>query len=449
MALFPILISDCLIAILGLLFLYAGVVSVLEKETRAASLFFVIGVVLLLLLLVFEFLDSGVLLFVSKLFISFFILLGLVFLLPIKGARRSEKSQSIPRFDEREIQFSRKRLKQDTENYSEFYTDYPHYKKNDDHLKTLPGLLSKESKKYHAFTFLAADSNFDTVELIKHHVDGHVATDQIASDPYKTSRFVSKWLKKQGAHSVGICQLREYHWYSISGKVWDYGSPIAPKHKYAIAFTVEMDKDMIDCAPNGPVVMESSKVYLSSGIMAVNVANFIRRMGYSARAHIDGNYEVICPLVARDAGLGELGRMGLLMTPKLGPRVRVAVVTTELPLEISQTKNTSAMLDFCKVCEKCAKNCPTRAIPFDDQKEESGIVRWRINSDACFSYWCTHGTDCGQCIRVCPYSHPNNLLHSFIRWGILNNVFFRRIAIYLDDFFYGSKPKPHKLPEWM
>ena len=48
----------------------------------------------------------------------------------------------------------------------------------------------------------------------------------------------------------------------------------------------------------------------------------------TARAHIDGNYQVIAPLVARDAGLGTIGRMGLLMTPELGPRVRLAVVTT-------------------------------------------------------------------------------------------------------------------------
>ena len=45
----------------------------------------------------------------------------------------------------------------------------------------------------------------------------------------------------------------------------------------------------------------------------------IRRLGYPARAHIDGNYRVIAPLVARDAGLGEIGRMGLLMTPRSRP----------------------------------------------------------------------------------------------------------------------------------
>ena len=74
--------------------------------------------------------------------------------------------------------------------------------------------------------------------------------------------------------------------------------------------------------------MESSEQYLRSGVLALKLAAYIREMGYEATAHIDGNYEVICPLVAVDAGLGVIGRMGLLMTPDLGPRVRISVVTT-------------------------------------------------------------------------------------------------------------------------
>ena len=39
-------------------------------------------------------------------------------------------------------------------------------------------------------------------------------------------------------------------------------------------------------------------------MIAVDVAKYLRELGYSARAHIDGNYRVIAPLVARAAGLG-------------------------------------------------------------------------------------------------------------------------------------------------
>ncbi len=80
-----------------------------------------------------------------------------------------------------------------------------------------------------------------------------------------------------------------------------------------------MAHEMIQAAPRMPQVMESARQYVEAGKIAVILAAAIRNLGYPARAHIDEINRVIAPLVARDAGLGEIGRMGLLMTPHLGP----------------------------------------------------------------------------------------------------------------------------------
>lgn len=141
------------------------------------------------------------------------------------------------------------------------------------------------------------------------------------------------------------------------------------------------------------------------------------------------------PLVARDAGLGEIGRMGLLMTPRLGPRVRIAVVTTDLELVPDPPTRDAAIVDFCTICCKCADNCPVRAIPFGRREEIVGVLRWRINPDSCYRYWCVAGTDCGRCMTVCPYSHPDSTLHNLVRWGIRNSGFFRRAAYRMDNLF--------------
>ncbi len=169
----------------------------------------------------------------------------------------------------------------------------------------------------------------------------------------------------------------------------------------------------------------------------------------NARAHIDGNYEVVCPLVARDAGLGEIGRMGLLMTPKLGPRVRIGVVTTNLPLNIDNPLNDYSMIDFCIKCKKCADSCPSQAISFDNMQEVDGVKRWQINQETCFSLWCSLGTDCGRCMSVCPFSHPDNLMHNLVRAGIKNSSLFRTLALKLDDTIYGRKPPSAKLPNYL
>jgi len=158
---------------------------------------------------------------------------------------------------------------------------------------------------------------------------------------------------------------------------------------------------------------------------------------------------VVCPLVARDAGLGEIGRMGLLMTPKLGPRVRLAVVTTNAPLQENKTRLDTSVIDFCALCKKCATACPSQSIPHEGRSQIEGALRWQIHSETCFTYWATIGTDCGKCMQVCPYSHPNNALHNSIRWGIGNNWLFRRLALAFDNLFYGKHHGSQKIPSWI
>jgi reductive dehalogenase len=244
-----------------------------------------------------------------------------------------------------------------------------------------------------------------------------------------------------GALDVGICTLNAYHIYSHIGRgTGPYGAPITLDHRYAIAFTVEMDHRIMSHAPKAPVVLESAQRYVQAAGIAIQLGYLLRSLGYPARAHIDGNYRVIAPLVARDAGLGEIGRMGILMTPKHGPRVRLGVVTTDMPLLPDRRKFDTSVLDFCQICLKCAENCPIRAIPSGDRNHTEDGLRWRIDADRCFRYWNVIGTDCGICMAVCPYSHPDNWGHRIIRWAVQRSGGARRAALWLDNVFYGRAP---------
>jgi reductive dehalogenase len=220
-------------------------------------------------------------------------------------------------------------------------------------------------------------------------------------------------------------------------------------HRYAIAFSVEMNRDMVATAPAAPTLLESARQYARAADIALELSLFIRSLGYPARAHIDGDYRVIAPLVARDAGLGEFGRMGLLMTPTLGPRVRLGVVTTDLPLIPDRRSADDSVLDFCTICNKCADACPVRAIPFDDRQEIDGAQRWRINHDTCFRYWNVTGTDCARCMAVCVYSYPASPMHNAVRWAVRRSGAARRAALWLDRAFYGRVPSPKAAPGWV
>lgn len=376
------------------------------------------------------------------------VLIIFIFLLPLKG-RKYEKSVSRKRVDERDTMFSRNGLKSGTDKYSEYYAANPELEKTDNFFRDKPGLMALDSPFYDPLTFASADASFQTVDAFVKLRKGSPDREILIDSPEKLTTFLKSWGQKLGAVSVGITEMKPSHFYSHGGRGERYGKQIVNDHSYGIVFTVEMDHELISTAPKGATVMESAHEYLKSGMIATQIALTLRNLGYEATTHIDGNYDLICPIVAKDAGLGEIGRIGLLMTPELGPRIRISVVTTNAPLNPDEQIHDDSVLDFCTHCKKCTHACPSLSIPADDRRDTGSGLRWQIDQVSCFTYWCQVGTDCGRCMAVCPYSHPNNRFHNFIRKGISNNFLFRRVVILMDDIFYGKKPLSKKQPDWL
>ena len=445
-ALFCLLVFTALL--LFVVSIWGALVSVQEKEKKAAERFLMLAIFLPLpyLFLIFFKFEHHAILTIILLVLTY----GSLFILLIPTGIIKTYKNAIPdhQIDERDTMFSRNELIPGTEDFENYYKLKPENLEPDNAFREKAGLLQPGSSQYKPIQFASADASFETIEALRNKVNGKVNNNKKASDPKEISQYIKNWSKKLGAIDCGITELKRYHLYSVGGRKERRDNPVKNNHKYAIAFTVEMDKEMVDAAPSASIVMESAQQYLESGIIALQVASFIRNLGYEARAHIDGNYEVVCPLVARDAGLGEIGRMGLLMTPGLGPRVRISVVTTNLELVTDKPGYDPSVIDFCNICKKCAEACPSQAISFESSQEIEGVKRWQINQEKCFTLWCTLGTDCGRCISVCPYSHPDNLMHNIVRSGIRKSSVFRKAALIADNFFYGKTPVPSELPEW-
>ena len=443
---------DTLLLVTGVLlfvgFVTAGILSKLEREPTAFRRF-----LLAALSLPAPFLLLGLVTFSGQAILGW-ILLGLfwgaavILFMPIRIGPVPKDGVPADRFDERDTIFSRADLEPGSPRFKKYYERCPENLQADDRFREQPGLLSPRSWEADRFAFAAVGAGFMTEEHLRFITDGPVSAEQRRVDPVEITRYIRGWAKYLGAHSVGFTPLKDYHLYTVGGRREWYGKPIENDHRYAIALTVEMDYQLTRQGPKPGTVMETAKQYLRAAEIAVQIAGFIRRLGYSARSHISSHYEVICPLVARDAGLGEIGRMGLLMTPRLGPRVRLSVVTTELPLVADTRTFDGTMIAFCEACEKCAAVCPSRSIPPGDRTEENGVLRWKINPETCFTYWCKVGTDCGRCMAVCPYSHPVTFMHNLVRFLVKHFGVFRRIAPLLDDLLYGKKPKPREPAAW-
>jgi len=355
----------------------------------------------------------------------------------------------IERVDERDHMFSRNQLKFNHGQAELYYAWKPYLREGDEKIHSRPELGQAGhvyDSPYYSPVFGAA---FSYLERTRTAAMGEAAAEKKSLDPSIIRAVIISTARYFGAVDVGIARLKPHHFYSHAGRrAENWGEAIAAAKGSAVVIVVAMDWRMIAHSPTLPVILESARQYVESAKIAAIIAETIRGLGYRARAHTDGNYEVLCVPLAVEAGLGELGRLGLLIHPAYGPCVRLAVVSTELELEPTPKRALHAD-SFCRICKKCADNCPTRAIAGGEEPHSRSFRHWSIRQENCYAFWKQIGTDCAVCIRACPYTKPDTLLHRLVRFYVSRNPVNQRLALFLDDFFYGRKKRisPANPPE--
>ncbi len=272
-------------------------------------------------------------------------------------------------------------------------------------------------------------------------------------DPTAMTRVIKQAARWIGADRVGVAKLNPLwiytHWgqhnamYTHAAKHGD-SIEIPPEYDNVIVMIHGMDYDMMRRTPN--VEPETDIGYSKAAWCAASLATFVAELGYKAIPSVN-ELGLSIPM-AVDAGLGELGRHGQLITREYGPRVRISKVFTNLPL-VPDSPIDIGVQGFCEKCELCAKHCPSRALMTGertdkawDQSNAEGIMKWPIKAMKCFDWWVKNGTHCSVCIRVCPWNKPNNVLHKTVRLFAERNIL-TRVIVFMDQFLgYGKQSKP-------
>ncbi|MBN1332998.1 MAG: hypothetical protein JW971_04460 [Synergistales bacterium] len=301
--------------------------------------------------------------------------------------------------DERDTIFARMTYSRGSQNYRDYYSRNPGKQELDDHLRSMPDICEEGTQVYDPLNSPLAVANFRFLSDIRHLVSGETALPQVPCDAGEMSAKLRSLARYYGADLVGISKLRKDHFYSHRGRPGsEYGKEIHPSHPFAIVIGARMDMKVIDRAPGLPVLVESSLSYVKTAVTGMLLSYYLRELGYSARNHMDGNYLLVANRVAMDAGLGEFGRCGMLVTPDFGPAVRFSVVTTDLPL-IADGPSEFGVREFCRICRNCALLCPANALSLGDSAPD-----WKVDPEKCYEKWRQFGSDCSICISACPLS---------------------------------------------
>lgn len=229
----------------------------------------------------------------------------------------------------------------------------------------------------------------------------HISVDSIPENPVNASTRASpefleelkEFSKSQGVTPLEFVKLPRDLIFQKMGVLYDN----------AIILAMEMSKDKIDKAASQETMNMVFGTYDDLGKAANRIAEFLREHGYAAQADHPLGGLVLFPPLAQKAGIGWVGKHGLLITPEFGPRVRLAAVYTSIENLPFKDSNEHGWIDeYCKKCGICIKQCPPQAILERAVIDETGRVT-NIKQQECFEYFAQY-YGCSICVKVCPFS---------------------------------------------
>jgi ferredoxin len=368
-------------------------------------------------------------------------------------ARNIEKPKyeiigELERFDEADNAQARGELPPDSQLWKDYFLKHPELEAHSREWLKLPPLGAKAPPP----DGMMLGSIYETIALMSTDevLDGTPAARKVLLTPERYTEKIKGLAGLLGADLVGIGPLNPAWVYSHVGRSHYPGKKIGPAvnlpHNSSIVVAVHLDMNMIRQAPELGINVETFRNYLKLATIVVTLAKYIRNLGYSARAHDLQNYQILLVPVAVDAGLGELGRNGTLITERYGNAVKLAAVTTDMPL-VHDKPVDIGVEEFCRECNLCGQYCPAGAIPIKgDKKVVRGVRKWKLNENACYDYWRKVSTDCGICLAVCPWSRPRHFPHNLVQKSVQRSALARKIAVNSDKLI---RRKRSQAPDWM
>ena len=286
-------------------------------------------------------------------------------------------------------------------------------------LATVPGIVKKDndvawySRNYPIISQnieKAADREWtwtvytgEMYEYRKHHDEAnkplveaaYVSGDKLPTSEPKAGTDVTEAIREKarelGFGEVGFTKYDRKYAYK-SKKAW-------VKYEHAICLALEQDYWQTQTIPSMEAEFAHFGTYEQEGALALDLADFIRELGYRAQVHSpNDNSAAYIPMFV-EAGLGQLGANGQLLSPHFGNRSRLMIISTDAIVTYDEPVD-YGIHKFCEMCQVCVNRCPGRAL-VKEKVFWRGVEKHKLVYDRCRPVMATY-EGCGVCMLVCP-----------------------------------------------
>lgn len=187
-------------------------------------------------------------------------------------------------------------------------------------------------------------------------------------------------------------------------------------YPHTIVLTMPMSEKIIATTPGDEAQALNDATYAKLGEISYKLSDYLRKNGYATQvAHPYEGMVNFSPL-AQQAGLGWIGKSGLLITPELGPRLKISAIFVSIAnLPASSQDQHRWISDYCNRCSNCVKACPEKAL----REKEACCGNTEIELDQKLCIGCSQG--CTYCIEDCPF-HTKGYDHLKIKFDKISEL---------------------------
>ena len=205
------------------------------------------------------------------------------------------------------------------------------------------------------------------------------------------SQLIKDKAREIGFVEVGITRY-DYRYTFKERKDW-------ARLEHAICLASERGYRATQTIPSAECEIEQTSTYRSESHMGLRLAEYVRSLGYYAQVHNpNDNSGAYIPMFV-NAGLGQLGACGYLLSPHAGNRMQLMLITTDAIVTYDPPVDFGVHA-FCQICQVCVNRCPGRAL-MRDKIWWRGIEKNKVYYKRCRPVMARYA-GCGVCMKVCP-----------------------------------------------
>lgn len=169
------------------------------------------------------------------------------------------------------------------------------------------------------------------------------------------------------------------------------------KYTSVIVFILEMNEKIIKLGPSKKAKQLNKDLYTEIREKVEILSKFLNENKFKTKIAYPNEKLINLPYLAQKTGLGEIGKNGLLITPELGPRIKIAAILTSIEnLPFSKKHNEYNWIsNYCNDCQECVKACKNDALI----KKDLNKVKIQLDDKKCIG----SEEGCSYCIEKCPF----------------------------------------------